>query len=145
VGTRIITVADLTPFSRLANPAIADPIERIERIVREVIHFGVYGSIGRGSSAESESPLERRGIQLTEQGHYAEARSFFERVLPMRAEPLCRAQVLQNIMLTYIKEGNRARAMETGQDILEVFGLTETPEGTELHGEIVGRFNRDQF
>jgi tetratricopeptide (TPR) repeat protein len=92
----------------------------------------------------SSSELERRGLALAEQGRYAEARSLFERVLPTKVMPLHRAQVLRNIMLTYDREGNKARAIETCQEILEIPGLCDTTDGVFLHGQITGYVRHSQ-
>jgi hypothetical protein len=93
---------------------------------------------------DSTSDLERQGVELAKRGQYAEARSLFERVLPTKAVPLHRAQVLRNIMLTYDREGNKARAMETCQQILEIPGLCDTTDGVFLHGQITGYLRHSQ-
>jgi hypothetical protein len=93
---------------------------------------------------ESLSDLERRGVELAKQGQYAEARSIFEHVLTTKTVPLHRAQVLQNIMLTYDREGDIARAIETAHEILAIPGLWDTTDGVFLHSQITGYVRHSQ-
>lgn len=90
------------------------------------------------------SDSERRGIDLANQGRYAEARQIFEKVLTSKAVPLHRAQVLRNIGLTYEREGDKQAAIGVYQEILAVPGLCETTEGVYLHGQITGHVRRLQ-
>ena len=98
--------------------------------------------------ADSESrELEERGIELAKQGQYAEARSIFQKVLLTKTEPLSRADVVQNIMRTHEREGNKEAAIETAEEILKILGahnLLQTIEGTAFHGEITGDIRRLQ-
>ena len=66
-------------------------------------------------------------------------RYFFEQVLPMRSEPLRRARVLSNIMLTYEREGNKGKTVAVCRKILDIPGLQETFAGIRLHREVAGQ------
>jgi tetratricopeptide (TPR) repeat protein len=88
--------------------------------------------------------LEARGVELAKQSQYAEARRIFEKVLPTKAIPLHRAEVLQKIGFTYEREGNKEEAIRIYQKILEVPGLYDTTDGVLLHGRITGHVNRLQ-
>ena len=96
------------------------------------------------NDVQSGSDLERQAVELANGGKYSEARALFERVLETKAVPLHRAQVLRNIMFTYDKEGNKVRAMEIAEDILNVPGLCDTNEGVFLHGQITGHIDKTQ-
>jgi hypothetical protein len=96
------------------------------------------------SGEDPNRALEARGVELARQGQYAEARGLFEQVLPNKADPLHRAQVLRNIGLSYEREGNKVEAIRVYQQILEVPGLWDTNEGVSLHGQITGHVNRLQ-
>jgi hypothetical protein len=88
--------------------------------------------------------MERRGLDLAAREQYAAARALFEQVLPQRTTSQQRAQVLQNIMLTYEHEGNTAHAIEICRDILAIPGLGDTVEGILLRGQIRAHITRLQ-
>lgn len=96
------------------------------------------------SDAESNLDLEKLGVELAEQGQYAKARNIFERILTTKTVPLHKAQVLRSIMLTYDKEGNKAAAIETANEILSIPDLCNTNHGIYLHGQITGYLRRLQ-
>lgn len=91
---------------------------------------------------DSADELEKRGVALAQSGDYAQARRLFQQALPLRHEPLRRAQVLQNIGLTYAKEGNTGAAIATYKEILETPGLQDTWEGVSFHGRVTGYISR---
>lgn len=96
------------------------------------------------SHDEGNSDLEARGVELAQQGRYAEARRIFEEVLSTKSVPLHRGQVLRNIGLAWEREGNKEEATRAYQRILEVPGLCDTNEGVYLHGQITGHIRRMQ-
>jgi hypothetical protein len=60
----------------------------------------------------SNLEIEKEGVELANKKQYAQARAHFELVLPSKTVPLQRAQVLENIMQTYLGDGKTVDAIK---------------------------------
>jgi len=132
----------MEPSNKFVHPIFQPARTRVEK--RVTMTFGSKERVETMPSGEDSSELEARGVELAQEGQYAEARSIFEQVLPTKSVPLHRGQVLRNIGLAWEREGNKEEAIRAYQRILEVPGLCDTNEGVYLHGQITGHIRRMQ-
>ncbi|MGH8548087.1 MAG: hypothetical protein ACRERU_05710 [Methylococcales bacterium] len=92
-------------------------------------------------SISDEVEMEKHAIEMANQGRFSEARKIFLEVIPMKTNPLHRAEVMRNVMLTFDKEGNKDDAIATGREIPGIPELCSCLEGEILFYEISARIS----
>lgn len=101
----------LRPAVRSEKPLRCDLLHRTE---------------GHMEPCDEIARIESEGIQKTHLADWPAARALFAKALTFDMPALRRAQILRNVALTYIKEGNRSEAQKTSQQAVETLDEAST-------------------